>query len=64
MKRYTEGVLVGAQDGLSVLLLINHFIKSQGYMVEHKKLYQYNMSTILMENNGRASISHRKKRIK
>ena len=39
-------------------------IESQVYTVEHNKLYQYNKSTILMENNGRASISKRKIYIK
>ena len=63
VKSSTEGELVGARDGMSVVLWSKHFIKAQGYTVEHNKLYQDNKSTILMENNGRASSSEQKKYI-
>ena len=50
----TEGELVGDHYETIVVLWIKHFIDYQGYTVEHKKLYQDNNTTILMENNGRA----------
>ena len=55
VKSSTEGELLGSQYGLSVFLWSKHFIEVQGYTVENNKLYQYNKSTILMKNNGRAS---------
>ena len=55
VKSSTEGGLLGAHYGLSVVLWSKHFIEVQGYTVEHNKLYQDKNSTILMENNGRAS---------
>ena len=55
VKSSTEGGLLGAHYGLSVVLWIKHFVEVQGYTVEHNKLYQDKNSTILMENNGRAS---------
>ena len=39
VKSSTERGLVGAHDGLSVVLLIRYLIKDQGYSVEHNKLY-------------------------
>ena len=49
---------------MSVVLWIKNYIKSKGYTVEHSELYQYNKSTILMENNLISSISNRIKHIK
>ena len=55
MNSSTLGELVGAHNGLNVILCSKYFIESQKYAVEHVKLYQYNNRTILMENNGRES---------
>ena len=57
VKSYTEGDIVGAHDGLILVLRTKKLIYGQSYTVEHNKLYQDNKITILMEKNGIASIS-------
>ena len=57
LKSSTEWELVGAHDGLSLVFWSKKFIEAQGYTVQHNKFHQNNDSTILLENNGRASIS-------
>ena len=61
MKSSKEGELVGEHDVLSVVLWSKHFIRHKGFTVEHNKVYQDNKNIILMENNGRGSISNRTK---
>ena len=63
-KSSTEGQLLGAHDGPSVVLCRKNFIKAKGYTVEQRKLYQDNKSTILMENNGIYLSSKRTKHVK
>ena len=63
-KRFTEGELVGEQNGLSVVLRIKYFIEAQGYTVEQNKSYQYSTSTTIMEKNRRVSSSKSKKHTK
>ena len=64
VKRSTEWYLVRAHNGLSVVLWRNNFMEAQGCTVEQNNLYQYNNSNILMEKNGRASVSKRTEHIK
>lgn len=53
----TETELVGADDVLTMLIWSINFMRAQGYDVKMAKLYQDNMSTMLLEKNGRASSS-------
>ena len=55
----TETELVGASDALPQVLWTQYFIEHQGYNIKDNEFYQYNQSTILLENNGRVSSSKR-----
>ena len=48
-----EGELVGSDDALGGVVCKKHFIEGQGYTVEHNTIYQYNISTMILETNGR-----------
>ena len=63
-KEIMEGELVGADDGMSLILWSKYFIEAQGCTVETHKLFQDNKSTMLLEQNGRSSSSKRTKHIK
>jgi len=52
-----EAELVGINHMLSQVLWTRYFMESQGYPVHPTKLYQDNMSTILLSKNGKASSS-------
>ena len=62
-KSSTESELVGAYDGLSLILWSRYFIEAQGYTINHNILYQDNQSTMLLQRNGRASSTKRTKHI-
>ena len=59
----TEAELVGINDVLSQVLWTRYFMESQGYTMHQTKLYQDNMSTILLSKNGKASSSKRTRHI-
>ena len=59
--RSTEWELLGSHYGMILVLRGKHFINSQGYRVEHNRLYQDIKNTFLMKNNGRDLSSKRKK---
>jgi hypothetical protein len=63
-KSSTKAELVGVDDSLGYILWAKYFKEGQGYNMEPLILYQDNMSTILLETNGKASISRRTKHIK
>jgi hypothetical protein len=60
----TETELVGADMYMPEMLWSLYFMESQGYDVEIIELYQDNMSTELMMNNGRFLSGKRTKHIK
>ena len=64
VKISTEGELVGADDALGKFIWKKNFIEGQGYTVEHKTMYQDNISTILLKTNGWGSSGKRTKHIK
>ena len=59
----TEAELVGVDDAMSQILWTRYFMASQGYEVKESKVYQDNMSSMLLEKNGRASCSKRTRHI-
>jgi hypothetical protein len=64
MKSSTEAELVGVDDSLGYILWARYFMQAQGYEMEASLLYQYNMSAMLLETNGKASSSKCTKHIK
>ena len=59
----TEAELIGVHDILPQILWTCNFLISQRYPVQENVVYQDNMSTILLENNGRKSSTKRTKHI-
>ena len=55
---------MGADEALPRCLLLRYFIEGQGYVVEEIEFHQYNMIYMLMENNGKDSITKQTKHIR
>ena len=53
----TEAELIGVDDALQHILWCRYFLQEQGYDMEPSVIYQHNMSTMLMEKNGKARCS-------
>ena len=62
-KRSTETELVAVDDVLPQLLWARYFLEAQGYHVGASKLYQDNMSVMLLEKNCKASSGKRTRHI-
>jgi hypothetical protein len=54
---------VGANNIMPAICWTRYFMKAQGYGVKDNILFQENKSSILLENNGKASSSKRTKHI-
>jgi hypothetical protein len=59
----TEAEVVGVADVMPMILWTRYFLEAQGYDIGESKLYQDNMSSILLEKNGRASSGKRTRHI-
>ena len=59
----TEAELVGVDDAMAMIIWTRYFLEAQGYGVKDNVLYQYNMSTMLLAKNGRASSGKRTRHI-
>lgn len=59
----TEAEVVGTHDVMPQDLWTLYFLKAQGYIIKDNVLYQDNLSSILLEKNGRASSSKRTRHI-
>ena len=59
-KRSADMELVAMDDVMSQLLWTKYFLEAQGHRVGASKLYQDNMSAILLEKNGKALSRKRK----
>jgi hypothetical protein len=59
----TETEVVGGDDFMPAICWTRYFLKAQGYDVTDNILFQDNMSSILLEKNGKASSSKRTKHI-
>jgi hypothetical protein len=62
-KSSTEAEIMGADDFMPAIYWTRYFMKAQGYCVKDNVLFQDNNSSILLENNGKASSSKRTKHI-
>ena len=63
MKSSTEGELVGVDDVVSIILWAHQFLLAQGYGIVENLLMQDNKSSILLEQNGKASSGKKKRHI-
>jgi hypothetical protein len=59
----TEAELVGVDDVMPMVLWTKCFLEAQGYGVTESKIYQDNMSAILLERNGTRSSTKRTRHI-
>jgi hypothetical protein len=62
-KSLTESELVGVNDMMPIMLWTRYFLLSQGYGIVENLLLQDNKSSILLEQNGKASSSKRMRHI-
>jgi hypothetical protein len=60
----TESELVIADDASPAMMWTRYFVEAQGFNVEEYVLFQDNLSTMLLERNGKKSSSKRTKHIK
>jgi hypothetical protein len=60
----TESELVGADDAIPQMMWTRYFLEGQGYKVDKCILHHVNMSAMLLETNGKQSISKRTKYIR
>jgi hypothetical protein len=58
-----ESEIVGANDFMPAICWTQYFMEAQGYQVQDNILFQDNKSTILLEKNGKASSSKRRKHV-
>ena len=49
----TQAEVVGVNDAIYLVLWVHHFLEAQGYEITDNVVYQDNMSSILLEKNGR-----------
>jgi hypothetical protein len=49
----TEAELVGADDAMPQIMWTNYFIETHGHGISDNILYQDNLSTMLLEKNGK-----------
>ena len=59
----TKSKLVGADDTMTPVLWTRYFLEEQGFTVDNNIMFKDNMSTMLLENNGKRSSTKRKKHI-
>ena len=62
-KSSTEAELVGVDDGLPMVIWTRNFLEAQGLTVNDNVVYQDNMSSILLERNGRSLSGKRTRHI-
>ena len=60
----TINEVVGVQEASPQVLWTKAFLPNQGFEVNKATLYQDNVSAILLEKNGRVSISSRTKKLR
>ena len=59
----TKAEIIGTHDAIQQVQWTNHFMEAQGYDITKNIMYQDNKSAILLDSNGKMSISKRTKHI-
>lgn len=59
----TESEIIGVDDLMPAICWTRYFLEAQGYLIYDNIVFQDNMSSILLEKNGKASSSKRTKHI-
>ena len=59
----TESELVGIDDVMPMILWMRYFLEAQGFVVNDNIVYQDNMSTMKLAENGRKSMGKRSRHI-
>ena len=59
----TEAELIVTYEAMTQVQWTNHFMEAQGYDITKNIMYQDNKSAILLDSNGKMSISKRTKHI-
>ena len=62
-KSSTEAELIGLDDYIAQIMWTKNFLDAQGYDVKDTIIYQDNMSTIRLAENGRASVGKRSRHL-
>eukprot|EP00957_Ditylum_brightwellii_P020350 1535681-Ditylum_brightwellii.AAC.1 len=62
-KSSTETELIGVDDAMAHVLWTTYFIEAQGYKMKSAKVYQDNLSAMLLEKNGKWASGKRTKHI-
>ena len=62
-KNSTKAELIGAYNAMPQMLWTRYLLEAQGYGIDENILYQYNMSALLLENNGNKSSTKNMKHI-
>ena len=62
-KSSTESELVGIDDVMPMILWMRYFLEAQGFVVNDNIVYQDNMSTMKLAENGRKSMGKRSRHI-
>jgi hypothetical protein len=57
----TEGELVGVGDAMAQIIWTRYFLEAPGYSIKDTIVFQDNQSAMLLEKNGRASRSKRRR---
>eukprot|EP00957_Ditylum_brightwellii_P019975 1508249-Ditylum_brightwellii.AAC.1 len=52
-KSSTETKIIGVDDAMPHVLWTSYFLEGQGYQIQSAKLYQDNLSAMLLERNGK-----------
>ena len=52
-KRSTESELISIDDAMPMILWMRYFLEAQGFVVNDNIVYQDNMSTMKLAENGR-----------
>ena len=60
----TETEIISVHDKLPDIIWTRYFVKCQGYDIDEYIVFQDNMSSLLLEKNGRMTSSKRTKHIK
>ena len=62
-KSSTESDLIGVDDYMPLIILVEYFLEAQGYTVSNNLIHQDNQSSIKLDQNGKTSSGKRTRHI-